>query len=306
MKSDNAPNRLCLFRRVAIVGAVLPFVLAGCETTGNVSNTNGLNLTPPVEEFVPGLVQKAEEAFADGRIGEAYRYYGKILSADKNNLRAKFGIGETLLAMGKAGAAVDVFRSIETDDEFRARSLQGKGIALLMSGDRETGHGALRQAVSEDSALWRAWNALGQYYDTDRKWDEARECYDNALAANGDRATFYNNIGVSMLLQGRYEEAEQEFLIALKLSPSNEITCLNLRLSLAWQGKYIEAMSGVNRSEIAETLNNIGYIALLREDYASAQIYLTRALEESPDFLDAAWRNIQFLETRRLQKGSSE
>ena len=44
-------------------------------------------------------------------------------------------------------------------------------------------------------------------------------------------------------------------------------------------------------------MNNVGYVAMLREDYGRARAYLTRAMEVSPSFYDVAWKNLESLKT---------
>ena len=44
-------------------------------------------------------------------------------------------------------------------------------------------------------------------------------------------------------------------------------------------------------------LNNIGYVAMLRGDYESADVFLHRAIDESPVFYDTAEQNLERLQT---------
>ena len=92
----------------------------------------------------------------------------------------------------------------------------------------------------------------------------------------------------------------------MRLDPDFATARENLRLSLAWQGDYGRALSGVSPVGHAEALNNVGYIALLRGDYADAEAYLLRAMEIDPQYNEIASHNLSYLrDMRTLHKGPS-
>ena len=59
----------------------------------------------------------------------------------------------------------------------------------------------------------------------------------------------------------------------------------------------IDAIAGTERSGLPQVLNNIGYVAMLRGDYESADVFLNRAIDESPVFYDTAEQNLERLKT---------
>lgn len=275
--------------------AFLSLGLAACVSTE----------PPPVTASAPEidpamqarLHQWAERAFADRRYEDAQREYIRILSADPSDKRAGFGLAEVFLATGRPNEAEPIFEKLVSSPEFGGRALAGKGISLLAVGRDRASLDALEQAVSLDPGLWRAWNALGQIYDSRDEWDKAKSSYDRAIALAPDEPIIRNNVGVSLMLQTRYAEAEAIFAAVLQRVPESEIISNNLRLSLAFQGRYLEAMAGVRREDTSAALNNVGYVAILRGDYDHAEAYLSRALEHSAEFSDTAWKNMQYLES---------
>ncbi len=280
---------------VAIAALLL---LAGCATAA------GPDLSGATEPGGPrpivAAVELGEAALAQESFGEAALRFREVLRRDPGNARAKLGLGEAYLGMGAGDQALAVFNSLDTAAASEEAPppvtvRQGKGIALLLAGKAEQSRDLLLNAVAEDPSLWRAWNALGRYYDRERQWAKAQEAYERALAANPDSAIVRNNLGFSYLSQGRHEEAVAEFTRALALNPKLEAAQTNLRLALAFQGRYAEAMAGVRQAELPRVLNNMGYVALVLGDHGRARAFFQRALEASPSFYEPAWKNLQYL-----------
>ena len=117
----------------------------------------------------------------------------------------------------------------------------------------------------------------------------------------------YNNRGFSMLMQQRLKEAVADFTLALRMDPEFEIARENLRLALAWQGRYVHAMAGASNRDMARVLNNVGFIALMRGDYGNAEAYLLRAMEADPSYNETAARNLTYLkQVQELAKADSD
>ncbi len=108
-------------------------------------------------------------------------------------------------------------------------------------------------------------------------------------------------------MQRRLEEAVTDFNRALRIDPEFEVARENLRLALAWQGKYVHAMAGAPDTDMARILNNVGFIALMRGDYGNAEAYLLRAMEVDPRYNAPAARNLTYLkQVRELAEAEAE
>jgi Flp pilus assembly protein TadD len=296
-------------RRAALLVAVA-VLMSGCVTTmgtgapavdaGNTAATQPkVGLDPDYRAL---LLAHGERALEGAKYDEASAAYKRILDAEPRNAEATFGMAETMLASGNQPAALNFYRALGKDESFKARALQGEGIALLNFGQHAQSIEALQAAVVADPSLWRAWNGLGRTLDAQGKHDEARASYDRALTVAPDAATVLNNRGVSNMLAGRYVEAEADLRKAIAIDRDLERVRGNLRLALAWQGKYVEALTDVARINAPMALNNIGYIAMKRGDLNHAEAYFAQAMQLSPAFYDKADRNLRFLhEMRKLQ-----
>ncbi len=281
--------------------------LAGCETISADSPELTLESKPLVEPAAPGTLDLAERALAEERYRDAKQLLERVLMAEPDNARAKLAAAELRLATGAPAPAAEAFETLIDEPQVRTRALQGQGIALMLTGKRAQGLASLEQAVAEDPTLWRAWNALGYYHDSRRDWAAAAECYGKALEGNPDSALIYNNRGFSMLMQERTEESIADLNRAIELDPDFEVAQENLRLALAWSGRYIHAMSGASERDMARLLNNIGFVALMRGDYANAEAYLLRAMEVDAGYNDVASRNLSYLrQVRELDKAESQ
>ena len=267
----------------------------------------GLTKTPPPDPAPATLnalqadaehvsINAAEADLANGRYVQAQDGFTRLLLGDPANNRARLGLAETLLASGEYSDALAVFRTLPDDPGYHDRVLLGEGMALMQLGQTDAGGALLLESVRGSPDQWKSWNGIGQYYDTKQQWAAADSAYQRALALSHGAAIVLNNQGMSLMLQNRYADAAVRFSMALKADPRLAIARTNLRLALAWQGRYDEAAAGAEQNELGEVLNNIGYVAMMRHDYDQAESYLLRATEASPTYNKLAWDNLKKLQ----------
>jgi len=247
----------------------------------------------------PEAIELTRTAIAENRLDDAERMSDRMLLMDSSNLEARLLRGEVLLAKGRPNRAMAIFSGLQDLPEVSARARQGLGIAMLLADTPRPAVGHLKAAVEEDPTLWRAWNALGSYYDTQEAWAEAIEAYDLALAEHPNDAMILNNRGFSYFMQGRLDEAVADIERALRLDPELQPAQFNLRLAHAWSGRYVRALTGVTDKDLPRVLNNIGYVAMMRGDLDNAEAYLMRAMEVDPTFNETAWQNLARLRHMR-------
>lgn len=284
---------------IVTLAAAALVALAGCETPSQELYEPEVAALPVIEPAAPGTLDLAARALSESRFDDASRLIERVLLAEPERWEAQLLLGELHLASGDSAGAEPIFESLLDKADVGARALQGHGIALTLQGKRDRGVESLQQAVAQDPGLWRAWNALGYYHDSNRDWAAAAASYSKALEGDPNSVLIYNNRGFSMLMQKRLEEAVVDFDRALQMDPEFEVARENLRLALAWQGKYVHAMAGATNDDMARILNNIGFIALMRGDYDNAESYLLRAMEADPRYNETAARNLTYLKQVR-------
>ncbi|MFO1059999.1 MAG: tetratricopeptide repeat protein [Dongiaceae bacterium] len=291
-------------RIVGMAAAAAALALAACNGTPEapVHEQSLMELGADAEHLT---LAQAEADFAAGRYVGARDKYGRLVTGYPQDNLAKLGLAESLLALGEYNGALETFHAVADDPAHRAAALQGEGLALLAMGQVDAAGPLLADSIKADPASWRSWNGLGQYYDRKRQWADAGASYEHALAsAGGSTAIVLNNQGMSLMMQKRYPEAADRFAAALQARPDLAMARGNLRLALAWQGRYDEAIGNVSQAAAADVLNNVGYVAMLRGDYREAQILLLRATEASPSYNKTAWDNLRMLEAMNRKPGT--
>jgi Flp pilus assembly protein TadD len=256
---------------------------------------------PKATQVPPEMLRMAEMALEDGLPNEARQRFTRLASMDPHNPWVRLGLAESLLAVDEVSHARDRFDELQTVEPVRARALQGKGLALMRQNRREEAVTVLTAAIEAEPNLWRAWNGLGGLYDMGRQFDLSAEAYQRALALRPDSGVIRNNMGYSLLLQGKPAEAARLLMEALQHEPRLEAAHANLRLALALQGRYHDAKAGLTKDRQASALNNIGFVALTRGDLNEAEAFLVQAIEASPSFHDRAAANL--VRTRALKGG---
>ncbi len=296
------PRRRRRFRglRTLVLSAGLLTTLAACESFGFGEDKPDASVAPGAG--TESILRAADTAIDQRRIEDAAVLLGRILKTEPNNSQAKLRIAELYLLSNKLLLAAAAFKHLSTASDVRAKALQGFGITMMKQGDLDPAHQALTKAVDEDASLWRAWNALGLYYDSQSLWKDAGESYKQALAAKPKLALIHNNLGYSLLMQRKFADATSAFRKALRIRPALTAAKANLRLSLAWEGKYQEATAGVKPGELPTVLNDVGYIAILRGDYDQAEALLSRAMVESPTFNETASKNLGYVKNLKGAK----
>lgn len=279
--------------------------VAVLSLTASVSNAGILSrAAKPAPTVSDAAVAEIQRAIDEQRLLDAGRYLDETQLAGVKDARLLVLGGDLNLARGRYNAALASYRAAEGDVGVRARALQGQGVALSLLGRSAEAMTTLQRAVAEDPTAWRAWNALGREYDNRTQWSEAGAAYDQALSASGGAALVFNNRGYSRLLQNRRDEAVADLVAALQKRPDLVEARTNLRLALALRGDYDRAVAGGAPDDQAALLNNAGFGAGMRGDYAKAEDLLGRALTLKSEYYGRASENLKVVRALAAQKSA--
>lgn len=288
----------------AVVVLCALLALGGCASVDGAEDARRAAQAQPAEPS-PEVLALAQKALDEDRLKDAELLSDRLLLTHPRSLEVRLLRGELFLAKAKPDQAMAVFSGLTEMPEVSARAQQGLGISMLLTGAQNQAAGHLKAAVEENPKLWRAWNALGSYYDTQEDWTAAVEAYELALAERPNDPMILNNRGFSRFMQGDLDEAIADLERALRLDPDLRPAQYNLRLAHAWNGNYVRALAGVSDEEMPRVLNNIGYVAMMRGDLKNAEAYLMRAMEVDPTFNETAWENLARLRHMR-ELGATE
>jgi Flp pilus assembly protein TadD len=245
-------------------------------------------------------VAQIQTAFDDQRYLDASKILDQALLAAGDDPRLTYWAGKLSLVHGRYQDALANFTRIKTDPAVRGQAMEGEGIALMQLGRMDEALFSLQAAVMENPRAWQAWNALGSEYDRRHDWVNAENAYTHALSASGDAAIVLNNRGFSRLSQKKPELAIPDFVAALQKKPDLAPARNNLRLAMSMQGEYDRAIKGAGAADQAAVLNNAGYAAMLRGDYARAKDLLTQAMKAKNGYYAVAAANLEM--TQNLAK----
>src|SRR5262245_28472499 len=105
------------------------------------------------------------------------------------------------MALERPDEAVKVVEEAarRTRDDLELAAYLGK--IMVQSGRLQDGEKELRKAIAGGGADWRARSALGSALDQQGRYQEARQCYDEALKMKPGEVSVINNLAMSYALQ---------------------------------------------------------------------------------------------------------
>jgi len=275
-------------------------LLVGCAHTSKVDITP-VNINPITQmksdPFDPSEVHSLAEAhMEDEKYKLALKEYSRLLAHNPNDQKAKLGAGNSFLALGEHGKAASIFWVKPQEDMSKDWST-GKTLSGIYFGKYENEETAIHDGMLIAPNDARLWNAKGRWHDQRGEWQDALLCYVNALETGNSQSATINNMGMSLMLQGRYIESLEKFAQAKSLSPDTEIYDSNLRMNHILQGNLEEALSDIDDRRASNIFNDAGYVAIQQDDKIMAERLFEKALEISPVFHVKASANLDALKS---------
>lgn len=250
----------------------------------------------PAQAVTPSPAENAAQTLLHRDFREALRQYDILHKAVPADPGAAIGLGEAWLGLGEARPALTVFTEFLAQHPLDADGMEGLGLAYLGLQDYPHAQEYLERVLLQRPQSWRALNGLGLVADMEANYPKAKARYEQALAARPDEPSIYNNHGYSRLMAGDFPGAEVLLAQAVRLSPGNARLRNNLMQAVARQGDYRRALSLRGDIPRHEALNNVGYIAWLRQDKKEARRFFEQAIDISPGWYHAAAANLERLE----------
>ncbi len=248
---------------------------------------------------IPNLISGAEHAVRVGRLDQANVMIGRAVAAGATGPDLYHALADLAYASGNNAEALARYKELLKSKPSDQSLLEPAGIAALNLGEYDEAFALLTRATSASEASWHVWNALGATADFRSDWALADRAYANASSLAPKEAGPVNNHGWSLLLRGRWKEAESVLAEAAAMDPSSARTADNLDLARsALSADLPERRPGETGSSWAARLNDAGVAAVIFGDQKRATAAFTRALEASDTWYPRAANNLQALSGR--------
>lgn len=302
---------------------LLTLALSACATTSapdpEAARTTNIIEVRPAEVIqentfaVDDAHELAKAEYADGNFLPALDIYKAVLiRAPKEyagRQKALLGYADTALALAAAlpeyfGPAEQAYEAIAAQEELspdmQNKLLAGQILLAVGKGESRDVEVSLNKALEDNLDDPRLWNALGRFHDANKNWLAALETYVKAMhmAKDGHHPVgpIVNNMGMSLLLQGRLGESLEKFEHACNTNPDIKIYDNNRRLALMLTGDVKQALIGLGNMRTAQIYNDAGYISALNGHMSAARFYYEKAIEMSPVYFKIAEQNLDALD----------
>ena len=192
--------------------------------------------------------------------------------------RDKNGFSDKLTPEQQYNAHIELGRFQESQENFDL-ALGEYLKALEASESRSTLLGGAKNTAKQALAHRRMGSAL----DRLGRFEQAENEYSTALKLSPNDPKIWNDAGYSYYLQSRWTDSERALKTAAKLDPNNTKIMTNLGLNLAASGKTDEALAEFTKAGgRAAGHTNLGYILAAMGKTAEAEKHYKLALEYQP------------------------
>lgn len=251
--------------------------------------------TPPAAQSQISLAE-AGQAIAAGRLDQARRILGIALAAGVKGEPVDRLLADLAYASAEYPQALQIYKNLLATHPDELLLLERAGICALRLGRLAEATSLLDRATRQANAGWRAWNARAVAADRQSRWDEADAAYARALEVDRTRAAVFNNMGWSLMLRGRWNEALASFEQANSLNPRPPRLANNLELARAAVAAELpQRLAGESDESFAARLNDAGVVAAAAGQAAKAQAAFAQAIEVRSRWYARAAENLAAL-----------
>lgn len=238
------------------------------------------------------FVAIAKNALKSENYAQAAKSAYKAVQMNPDNVDALYVLAEVELNQNP-DKALERYQQLNKINPI-PESLQGIGLAQISMGNFKAGRARLQEAILLSTDLWRSHNGIGVSYAIEQDWGKAEQSYLKAIEIDPSQPDVYSNLGKVYLHQGKSTEALDLFEGSIKTVKSNSKYNETYRWALALNGQYDRAMHGLNEVHSAVLLNRLGQSALNQKDYEAAINFFKTAIKTHPSFYPDADQNLQF------------
>jgi len=190
-------------------------------------------------------------------------------------------------------SAESIWRTVLDVTPENPRAHNCLGSVLRAEGRFDEAINCFHQAIRLKPGYASAYNNLGIALQSVGNFDEAVACFQRSVQIDPDYADGYYNLGKMFQLRGKLDDAVRNYQQAIRLNPGFIKAYNNLGIVLAEQGKADEAVSIFHQvlridPDYAEAYLNLGGVFQLQGNIGEAESCYRRALQINPKFAPAA------------------
>lgn len=210
---------------------------------------------------------------------QAYLQYSKALNLNPDDLDLRVKRGNILFRKQLMEKALTEYTAVLEKSEERLDANLGAGKVYFAVNDLDNAMQYLDKARSGGCEFWEANAILGIIQDYKGKTLEGEKFFQEALTCQPHNGDVLNNLGANYLMQGKFSQAIDVLLEAIKAGNTKKRVYNNLGVALVKSKRYQEAFEAFKMSSSeAVAYNNIGYIYYLQREYKKAVKCFEKAL----------------------------
>lgn len=202
--------------------------------------------------------------------------------ADANEMEATADLrGQFALATGASEEALRIFEALRAAKPERCEYARDFGVAAARTGDTRA-FDALQDAAPR-CATWQSGQMLAVMLARMRRWDESEQAFAQALRLSPGNAVTLNNRAFARIEQARFDEAIDDLRAALRAAPGDRRIVNNIDLAEGARGHMPRRRQGIDDDNVWAsrlTLAAKGALRAGRVDLARAM--LAQAVETNP------------------------
>ena len=248
---------------------------------------------------------RAEAALRGGDTQKAIFYYVKAIEIDNADSDSFRSIADIYYQESNVPLAIVAYKMVLQIDPADVHARERLGLSYLKQSQYLHAKDELLQVVELSSTSAEAYNGLAVIADIFGDLKTANEYYGKAIKVAPYSDSILNNFAYSLYLAGDWDKAEQYFLRLLKRYPRHPQGNLNYGLLLARKDSAKEAYEVFRRVlPPSEAYNELGYIYLLSKRYEDAVHLFQLAIESSPHYFAAAYKNLEHARSLAPQRNT--
>lgn len=182
------------------------------------------------------MIRIAQKARNAGNSEAATNFYNRAIKINPNSWKAYLGLAEVYIDSNLIDGALEYLNKAEKLGAPCSRSYYLRGKIALLGGDPATAERLFLKSGSIDSL-----NGLGAIYDDREEHQKAQSYYKKVISKNPNYIDAYNNMGLSLLLSGKYLEAVFYLENACSLPDADVTYRSNLALAYGLSGNIEKA-----------------------------------------------------------------